>query len=89
MGGDALRLMEGKHLRLAFFDLAIFIAACEGEEFIIEIVSHIGTVAVAVVNEVEGCVILIAVLAVAAIAPGSEVEIERSKRWSMEGEILG
>jgi hypothetical protein len=53
MGGDALRLMEGKHLRLAFFDLAIFIAACEGEEFIIEIVSHSGTVAVAVVNEVE------------------------------------
>jgi hypothetical protein len=53
MGGDALSLMEGKHLRLAFFDLAIFIAACEGEEFIIKIVSHIGTVAVAVVNEVE------------------------------------
>jgi hypothetical protein len=53
MGGDAPSLMEGKHLRLAFFDLAIFIAACEGEEFIIKIVSHIGTVAVAVVNEVE------------------------------------
>jgi hypothetical protein len=34
-------------------------------------------------------VILIAVLAVAAIVSGSEVEIERSKRLGMEGEILG
>jgi hypothetical protein len=34
-------------------------------------------------------VILIAVLAVAAIASGSEVEIEGSKGLGMEGEILG